>query len=186
MRFQGQYAHEETGLFYKLNRYYDPRLGRYLTADPIKLIGGLNPYIYVDGNPVRLIDPLGLKGMPGYDWKPTGDRNPEPEVKRSTTGSDIDEKTIQDALNGDITETVQNEVSLPMIQRYYDRLQSGEVPPAISMDGNVITEGNHRYVVGKIFGKMPEVKPGVLPQFKLEFKKLVGKLKVSPNDWDKK
>lgn len=60
LRFQGQYANEETGLHYNLNRYYDPRLGRYLTADPIKLAGGLNGYQYVDGNPVSWIDPLGL------------------------------------------------------------------------------------------------------------------------------
>ncbi|MBC3217183.1 RHS repeat-associated core domain-containing protein, partial [Serratia fonticola] len=48
------------GLYYNLNRYYDPGVGRYLTADPVKLAGGLNPYQYVDGNPVGWVDPLGL------------------------------------------------------------------------------------------------------------------------------
>ncbi|MFC0228837.1 RHS repeat-associated core domain-containing protein [Serratia aquatilis] len=60
LRFQGQYADEESGLYYNLNRYYDPGMGRYLTADPVKLDGGLNSYQYVDGNPVGWVDPLGL------------------------------------------------------------------------------------------------------------------------------
>ena len=63
LRFQGQYYDEETGLHYNLNRYYDPFVGRYITQDPIKLIGGLNFYQYCH-NPVNWIDPLGFKGMP--------------------------------------------------------------------------------------------------------------------------
>ncbi len=42
-------ADEETGLYYNLNRYYDPKTGRYLQPDPAG--DGLNPYTYVDGNP---------------------------------------------------------------------------------------------------------------------------------------
>ncbi|MBC3272681.1 type IV secretion protein Rhs, partial [Pseudomonas sp. SWRI81] len=36
-----------------------PRLGRYLTPDPVKLAGGLNQYQYVP-NPTGWVDPLGL------------------------------------------------------------------------------------------------------------------------------
>jgi RHS repeat-associated protein len=59
LRFQGQYFDAESGLHYNRHRYYDPRLGRYLTPDPIKLAGGLNQYQYVP-NPTGWVDPLGL------------------------------------------------------------------------------------------------------------------------------
>jgi RHS repeat-associated protein len=56
----GQYYDQETGLYYNYYRYYDPETGRYITSDPIGLQGGLNSYTYVNGNPIKAIDPLGL------------------------------------------------------------------------------------------------------------------------------
>lgn len=60
IRFQGQWHDAESGLHYNRHRYYDPRLGRYITQDPSGLAGGMNPYAYVDAAPQRFIDPLGL------------------------------------------------------------------------------------------------------------------------------
>lgn len=60
LRLPGQYADKETGLYNNDHRYYDPARGRYLTPDPLGRGGGANGYIYVDGNPLKFIDPEGL------------------------------------------------------------------------------------------------------------------------------
>jgi RHS repeat-associated protein len=58
-RFPGQYEDTETGLYYNRFRYYDPELGRYLSEDPIGLIGGTALYGYVH-DPLGWLDALGL------------------------------------------------------------------------------------------------------------------------------
>ena len=63
LRFQGQYFDAETGLHYNRFRYYDPDCGRFISQDPIGLLGGVNNYQYAP-NPVAWIDPLGLTGGP--------------------------------------------------------------------------------------------------------------------------
>ncbi|MBR0566162.1 RHS domain-containing protein [Azoarcus sp. L1K30] len=64
IRFQGQWLDEESGLYYNRYRYYDPKQGRYVTQDPIGLMGGVNIYGYVRANPVSKTDPTGL--VEGY------------------------------------------------------------------------------------------------------------------------
>jgi RHS repeat-associated protein len=59
IRFQGQWFDEESGLHYNRFRYYDPHSARFVSADPIRLLGGPNLYRYAH-NPINWVDPLGL------------------------------------------------------------------------------------------------------------------------------
>jgi len=67
LRFAGQYFDAETGLHYNYWRYYDPRIGRYLRADPIGLDEGINLYTYALSNPINAYDPNGLR-VPFLGW----------------------------------------------------------------------------------------------------------------------
>lgn len=73
--FTGRETDLESGLYYYRARYYDPAIGRFISEDPLGIVAGLNLYVYVDSNPVNLIDPDGRD--PGAD-KPSTDK---PSIK---------------------------------------------------------------------------------------------------------
>ncbi|MBN6714941.1 DUF4329 domain-containing protein [Pseudomonas capsici] len=60
LRFPGQIYDAQAQLNYNYYRDYNPETGRYVQSDPIGLEGGLNTYVYVQGNPVRWTDFYGL------------------------------------------------------------------------------------------------------------------------------
>ncbi|BBF86241.1 Rhs family protein [Aquitalea magnusonii] len=89
LRFQGQYHDDESGLHYNRYRYYDPEIGRFISRDPIGLLGDINIHSYAP-NPVGWIDPLGLARCPCNPCSKY-DVGPYDELKRrSASGDNLD------------------------------------------------------------------------------------------------
>ena len=60
LRLQGRSQEDaETGLVFNRYRYFDARLGHFVSQDPMRLIAGSHVYAYAP-NPFGWIDPLGL------------------------------------------------------------------------------------------------------------------------------
>ena len=68
-RYRGYVYDQETGLYYLQTRYYDPELGRFISADDLSCLGaggellGCNLFAYCGNNPVNRTDP------DGTDWQ---------------------------------------------------------------------------------------------------------------------
>lgn len=58
--FHGLERDPVTGFVYMRHRYYDPEMGRFITADPLGYADGPNPYAFAHNDPVNRSDPLGL------------------------------------------------------------------------------------------------------------------------------
>ena len=72
--FTGQEYDVSTAMYYYDARWYDPRVGRFVSLDPIGFYGrDANPYRYCGNNSVMFVDPSGLDrwlciGPPGHVW----------------------------------------------------------------------------------------------------------------------
>ncbi|HEY2946338.1 MAG TPA: RHS repeat-associated core domain-containing protein, partial [Vicinamibacteria bacterium] len=78
--YTGRELDTEAGLYYYRARYYDPKIGRFLSEDPIPLEARdhaeANAYVYVRNNPPNRKDPFGLES--GNIWRdfPPNEKQP--------------------------------------------------------------------------------------------------------------
>jgi RHS repeat-associated protein len=121
IRFTSQYDDEESDLYYYQQRYYDPILSRFITADPLYLeeidkravdTQELNLYAYVRNNPLKNSDPEGLTTYPTANPSATTDgfkmrTHPTTKEPDNHTGQDFSQKntdrTVYATENGTIT-----------------------------------------------------------------------------------
>jgi RHS repeat-associated protein len=68
-RYTGKERDEESGLSYHSARYLAQTLGRWVSADPGGVLGGLNTYLYAEANCIRLADPAGLQAQEAGLWR---------------------------------------------------------------------------------------------------------------------
>jgi RHS repeat-associated protein len=88
LRFAGQYEDVETSLCYNRYRYYDPAAGRFISADPAGLDGGLNVFA-VEGSTTSHIDPLGLWSQKDVTALQTGPNNTVVTVKSKKEADEL-------------------------------------------------------------------------------------------------
>ena len=93
---------DDSGLTYLRARYYNPGIGRFLSADPFPGFAGspqsLNRYAYAGNNPVNRQDPSGMCGRAGAntlrnegrgqpaDHRPNGETAGSADCRRSRSG----------------------------------------------------------------------------------------------------
>jgi hypothetical protein len=156
-----------------------PRIGGdardYRTAAIDHLIGEgiLTAATILTPTPIDDIATAGLRG---------GARALAETGPRVTSGSQVTEQLIREVMkDAPLKSQQQKGVSLPRVQEYVDELLSGNVPPAIKVDGGMLVDGNHRYIAGRIVGKEPPIQEwlGGRPQDAVDW----NHIKIKPEAW---
>ena len=139
-RYTGKEKDEESSLYYHGARYYACWLGRWTAADPIGIGDGVNVYMYVHGNPVKLQDPNGTESEElryKYEAFPKPDEL-EDGVQTHLGGvsqsiSDIDAQRNEKII--DITNKVKEHVKNPSVMKEYQKYHMKSDKEKISLLG---------------------------------------------------
>ena len=95
LRYRGYVYDRETRLYYLQSRYYDPEIGRFISADALISTGqgilGNNMFAYCGNNPVNYVDPtgnlfwsiVGIAVITGLILCVPSSENQEPQIKQA-------------------------------------------------------------------------------------------------------
>ncbi len=158
-RYIGKERDEETGLSFHGARYYATWLGRWVSADPAGVAGGINLFRYASGNPIRLLDRTGLADVDKQAQElkelgataSKGDTSAEYEANRLfselTAGSLPKEYTpttaLEKSIDVDITTTAHDEAVVRIVNAAIDAAAAkarvrGETPSEYELLRNAL------------------------------------------------
>jgi RHS repeat-associated protein len=87
LKYTGKDLDEDTGLYYYNARWYDAGTGRFISEDPAR--DGQNWFIYVSNNPLKFIDPTGMREVVYEDERGNLTiENPDGTLKDRNNGDD--------------------------------------------------------------------------------------------------
>jgi len=101
--FTGREWDPEIGLYSYRARYYDPKIGRFISEDSAGYVNGLNLYAYVEDDPISKIDPSGHYSV--------------------NTGDKRFDKKVHDAMDKALTELLNAPPSCGCLKWFMDRKQ---------------------------------------------------------------
>ncbi|TDR25234.1 RHS repeat domain-containing protein, partial [Hydromonas duriensis] len=156
IRFQGQYFDHETGLHYNRHRYYDPHSGRFVSRDPIGLLGGVNVHQYAP-NPTEWVDPLGLQKKPANSTNKTGvgAATGSQCAKCSCPSGEMDPKNInfsQRTVTGSGAKGASTYAE-KMQNNEWDWGQEGSKIRVMNVGGQYVSYDNRRLAAARLAGK---------------------------------
>jgi RHS repeat-associated protein len=88
-RFTGMERDEESGLSYHGARYYVPWLARWCNCDPLRMVSGINLYLYASNRPLTFFDRTGTQPQPQNNPDNIGNvapYNEQPPASRDAAG----------------------------------------------------------------------------------------------------
>ncbi|XYH93819.1 RHS repeat-associated core domain-containing protein [Sorangium sp. So ce1128] len=160
--FTGHESDDELGLVNMKGRVYDPKVGRFLTTDPIVSLPAFgqswNPYSYVLNSPLNFVDPSGFE--PGYPLPVNPEFVNDPEVQRILSCSGLEcLKTVPSQVEGS-REAAEVGAAAAPVDVSTTGSASGHVPQPVttapidwSQNPYVQIEGG--FVAGLLLGAVP-------------------------------